>query len=152
MPGDPSARTADVAGEVRALLTQQTVDWNRGNIEAFMDGYWRDDRVRFASGGELKRGWQNVMSDYKLRYPDGDAMGELRTVGMEISEISNDAALVFGQWVVSAGSVDYCGLFTLLVRKFDGRWLVVHDHTSWADDSIAAGRTCKELAASNEEA
>lgn len=151
MPVDPSARTVDVAGEVRALLAQQTADWNSGNVEAFMDGYWRDDRVRFASGGKLERGWENVLSDYKLRYPDGDAMGELRTVGIEVTEISNDAALVFGQWVVSARGADYCGLFTLLVREFDGRWLVVHDHTSWADDSVAAGRPCKELAASSEE-
>jgi ketosteroid isomerase-like protein len=147
--GSTTGTTDSVSDEVRALLAQQTADWNSGNVAAFMDGYWRDDRVRFASGGEVKRGWEKVMSDYELRYPDKDAMGTLRTVGVEISEIGNDAAMVFGQWVLSAGGVDYCGLFTLLVRQLDGRWVVVHDHTSSAGDPVAAGRSCQELAGSN---
>ena len=113
-----------------------------------MNGYWRDEQVRFASGGEVKRGWNRVLSDYERRYPDRAAMGKLRTAGIEISEISNDAALVFGQWIVTANDTNYCGLFTLLVREIDGRWVVVHDHTSSGDDAMAAGKSCDELASS----
>ena len=142
----PDGTAEGVSGEVHALLSQQIADWNSGDIAAFMDGYWRDERVRFASGGEVRRGWSKVMSDYERRYPDRAAMGTLHTAGVEISEISEDAAMVFGQWAVKAGGAHHCGLFTLLVRKVEGRWVVVHDHTSSAGDSVAAGRTCEQLA------
>lgn len=144
----PGGTAEGISGEVRALLSQQVADWNSGDIAAFMNGYWRDERVRFASGGEVRRGWSNVMSDYERRYPDRAAMGTLHTAGIEISEISKDAAMVFGQWAVTAGGAHHCGLFTLLVRKVEGRWVVVHDHTSSAGDSVAAGRTCEDLATS----
>jgi ketosteroid isomerase-like protein len=142
----PDGTPDGVSNEVHALLSQQVADWNSGDIAAFMDGYWRDDRVRFASGGEVRRGWSKVMSDYERRYPDRAAMGTLHTGGVEITEIGKEAAVVFGQWAVTAGGAHHCGLFTLLVRKVEGRWVVVHDHTSSAGDSVAAGQTCEQLA------
>ena len=144
-PGDASI---DTAAAVRALLARQIADWNNGDVAAFMDGYWRDDAVRFASGGDVKRGWNRVLGDYERRYPDRAAMGRLQTAGVEVTELGPDSALVFGQWVVSANETDYCGLFTLVVRRIDGRWVVIHDHTSSAENFMAAGRSCSELAAS----
>ncbi len=143
----PPAAQVNVTQQVAAVLEVQTADWNRGDIDAFMQGYWNDADVRFGSGGNIKRGWDIVLNDYIARYPDRAAMGTLRTVDLDIAEISPDAALVFGRWIVTAGEADYCGLFTLLVRNIEGRWVIVHDHTSSADGLMADGRSCSDLKA-----
>jgi ketosteroid isomerase-like protein len=130
---EPPAAPANVTEQVLTVLKRQTADWNRGDIEAFMQGYWNDPEVRFGSGGNIKRGWDTVLKDYVARYPDRASMGVLQTAALEITEISSDTALVFGHWIVTAGEADFCGLFTLLVRNIDGRWVIVHDHTSSAD-------------------
>ena len=48
---------------IRALLEQQEQAWNRGDIEAFMEGYVRNDSLRFASGDTEHRGWQATNSN-----------------------------------------------------------------------------------------
>jgi ketosteroid isomerase-like protein len=146
-PEAQRAARANVTEQVAAALKTQTADWNRGDIEAFMRGYWNDAEVRFGSGGNIKRGWNTVLNDYVARYPDRASMGALETADLEITEISPDAALIFGRWIVTAGETDYCGLFTLLVRNIEGRWVIVHDHTSSADGTMADGRSCSDIKA-----
>src|SRR5271154_6530835 len=56
------AQSADVA--LRALLTAQTADWNRGDIDAFMKGYWNSPETTFAGASGISRGWQTVLARY----------------------------------------------------------------------------------------
>jgi predicted membrane metal-binding protein len=32
---------------IRAILAEQTVQWNKGDIDAFMKGYWNNDSLMF---------------------------------------------------------------------------------------------------------
>ena len=58
-------------------------------------------------------------------------MGQLRFDGIEVVPLGDDAALARGAWhlVMSDGQEPH-GLFTLLLRRLDGGWRIVHDHTS----------------------
>ena len=38
---------------VRALLAKQVQDWNKGELEQFMEGYWKDDALTFFSGATM---------------------------------------------------------------------------------------------------
>lgn len=134
---------------IRTVLSTQIDDWNRGDIDRFMRGYWRDAQVRFASGGDVTRGFDTVLGNYKTRYPDRSAMGELRTTDLEITPLGSTAAMAFGRWIVTAGGEDYCGLFTLILRNIDDRWVIVHDHTSAPDGPMRDGRTCAQIKASS---
>lgn len=136
---------SDVPTEVRAMLKQQIADWNNGDVDAFMQSYWADPAVRFASGGDLKRGWQPVLEQYKVRYPDRSAMGELSTADLDVTPLSADAAIAFGRWIVTANDEVYCGLFTLVIRKVSDRWVIIHDHTSAPDGPMSDGRTCRDI-------
>lgn len=127
------------------MLAQQIADWNNGDIDAFMGSYWVDPNVRFASGGDLKRGWQLVLEQYKTRYPDRSAMGELATADLEVTPLGADAVIAFGRWIVSANDEVYCGLFTLVIRNIDDRWVIVHDHTSAANGTMGDGRACRDI-------
>ncbi len=47
---------------IRAVISQQQDDWNRGDIPAFMNGYSREPGLIFTSGGEVHRGWEEALA------------------------------------------------------------------------------------------
>ena len=118
---------------VRAVLEAQQAAWNAGDIPGFMAGYWKSDDLRFASGGTITKGYKATLNRYRKRYPDAAAMGQLAFSDMDVQLISEDYAIVFGAWkLTTADGATPNGLFTLVMKKMDGVWRVVHDHTSAA--------------------
>ena len=134
------------AHEIRAVLKAQQEAWNRGDIDAFMNGYWRSDLTRFVSGDEVTRGWQTVRDRYKTKYSDREKMGTLAFSDLEITMLSADAAVVLGRWELkrvneppsrrSGVPGEPHGRFTLVLRKFTEGWRIVHDHTSAAMSTL----------------
>lgn len=112
------------------MLHAQDAAWNNGDIDRFMAYYLASEDLRFASGGKVKRGWQATTDGYKKRYPDKQAMGELNFHNLEIKVLSHDYAQVFGRWELTRKHDKPGGLFTLLLNKIDGKWVIVSDHTS----------------------
>jgi ketosteroid isomerase-like protein len=123
---------ADAEEEIRAVLDQQVRDWNAGNLEGFMKYYASSGETRFASGGDISRGWQTVFDRYKTKYSGRAAMGTLKFSALEVTPIGCDAAEVFGRWQLTRANDAPSGLFTLLFRKTPEGWRIVHDHTSAA--------------------
>ena len=116
----------------RAVLDAQVEAWNRGDLEAFMAGYWRSPDLVFCSGATVTKGWDETLARYRRRYQsEGREMGRLRFDAVEVLSLGDDAALARGAFhlVMSDGKEPH-GLFTLLLRRLDGSWRIVHDHTS----------------------
>ena len=124
---DPK-QSAEVA--LRALLTSQAADWNRGDIDAFMRGYWNSPDITFAGASGISRGWQTVLNHYHKNYPDRAAMGHLDFSEIEVTPLGNDAALILGRWHLSRDAGPVGGMFTLVARRFPEGWRIIHDHTS----------------------
>ncbi|MFM1767581.1 MAG: hypothetical protein RJA22_110 [Verrucomicrobiota bacterium] len=129
----PSAPAGDGTAAIRAVLEEQARAWNDGSIERFMQGYARRDDIRFASGGDVERGWQPVFARYVKKYGDRAAMGRLTFSDLEITPLSTDAAVVLGRWRLQRAQDEPSGLFTLVFRQFPEGWRIVHDHTSAAE-------------------
>ena len=119
-----------LVGEIRKVLDDSEEGWNSGNIEKYMECYLRSDRMRFAGNGSFNLGWENTLKRYKKGYPDQAAMGTLSFSDVDIPPICTDAALVFGRWTLHYPDKKRTGLYTLLMRKFDNGWRIVHDHSS----------------------
>jgi ketosteroid isomerase-like protein len=128
----PFQPTVTAEQEIRALLARQAADWNAGSIAGFMQGYAKSDTTRFASGGDVTRGWETVLNRYVNHYTDRAAMGRLTFSEIEVAVLSPDSAEVFGHWRLDREKDSPHGLFTLLLRKTPAGWRVVHDHTSSA--------------------
>ncbi len=122
------AQSADVA--LRALLAAQSADWNRGDIDGFMNGYWHSPETTFAGSSGLSRGWQNLMVHYVKNYPDRATMGHLDFSEIEIRPLGDDAALILGRWHLNRDAGPAGGIFTLVARRFPEGWRIIHDHTS----------------------
>src|SRR5882757_5330006 len=79
-----------VQTKVTAVLTAQAAAWNRGDLDAFMAGYAPLADLRFASGGNVTRGWQPTLERYHKSYPDKTAMGTLAFTDLEITVLAPD--------------------------------------------------------------
>ena len=112
------------------LLEQQRGDWNKGDLEAFMQGYWKSDSLLFVGESGPTYGWQKTLDNYKKGYPDKAAMGFLTFGIKKVELITKDRAFVLGSWNVKSEKEELKGYFTLLLRKIEGVWKVVVDHSS----------------------
>jgi len=128
----PNKHDAKIIAAVRAVLEAQREAWNRGDIEAYMDGYARSDETVFVSGDNITRGWQTVLDRYKKVYNSREKMGTLTFSDLEITLLSNDAAVCLGRWHLQRANDQPHGRFTLILRRTKNGWRIVHDHTSSA--------------------
>ncbi|KCZ98072.1 putative lipoprotein [Hyphomonas polymorpha PS728] len=128
----PAERAADEA-VILSLLEAQDTAWNQGDIEGFMAGYLRSPDLRFASGGNITRGWDETLARYKARYGTGAEMGTLTTTDHEIEILSADAAIAHGKWQLDWQGEQPWGLYTLVLRKTGGEWRIVSDTTTAAE-------------------
>jgi beta-aspartyl-peptidase (threonine type) len=132
--GAPPAASPETL-PIRAVLDDQVMAWNRGDLDGFMTGYWKSDKLTFYSGDTIAQGWQATMDRYRKKYQsEGREMGKLEFRDLDIQMLCNEAAIVRGHWglTLKDGTTPH-GLFTLIVRRIDGRWRIVHDHTSAAE-------------------
>ena len=114
---------------IRTVLKKQVAAWNEANIEAFMQGYWKSDSILFI-GSEIISGWTNTLARYKRSYPDKASMGTLRFEILRLDFISKESYLVTGKYFLTRISDSPHGIFTLLFRKKESKWVIVYDHTS----------------------
>ena len=56
---DPKADEA----AIRKVLDDQAAAWNKGDLEAFMAGYWKSDKLSFFSGNAKTAGWQAISTN-----------------------------------------------------------------------------------------
>jgi len=132
----PDSRTSqqDTAAEaIRALLERSVEAWNRGDLNAFMAGYAKGGRLRFAANGRVYRGWHAALERYRRRYGDDrESMGRLAFEDVEVTRMGPDGAVAFGRYRLVQDETASEGLFTLTLKKMDGHWRIIHDHTSTA--------------------
>ncbi len=131
-PAKLSRHDRQIITAIRAVLDRQRDAWNRGDIEAYMDGYARSPDTVFVSGDRVTRGWQTVFERYKKTYDSREKMGVLTFSDVEITVLGKDGALVLGRWHLKRARDEPHGRFTLLFRKTKQGWKIVHDHTSSA--------------------
>ncbi|WP_316769199.1 YybH family protein [Pedobacter frigiditerrae] len=112
------------------VLEKQRADWNKGDVEAYMQGYWKNDSLLFVGKSGPTYGWQKTLENYKKGYPDKAAMGYLTFGIKKVEFLTKDKAFVLGSWNVKQEKAELKGYFTLLLRKIDGVWKVVVDHSS----------------------
>ena len=132
----PAADPApDEARAIRQLLTDQAAAWNRGDLDGFMAGYWRDPNLTFFSEGTVTRGWDATLERYRKKYQaEGREMGQLTFSDLDVQVLGPDAAVVRGRWQLELKAGKPGGLYTLVLRKKPGGWRIVHDHTSAAPE------------------
>ena len=78
----------------------------------------------------VKWGWQETLNNYKKSYPDTVAMGKLSFDIIKIEKLSGKYYYVVGKWMLKRSIGDLSGHYNLLLKKINGAWKIVADHSS----------------------
>lgn len=115
---------------IRNTLATQTAAWNRGDLNGFMEGYWKNDSLMFIGKSGVTYGWQQTLDNYKKGYPDKTAMGELNFTLIKVDRLSDSYYSVVGKWHLKRTIGDLEGHFTLIFKKIRATWVIIRDHSS----------------------
>jgi uncharacterized protein (TIGR02246 family) len=126
------SRIGDPAAEVRAIWNTSVEAWNRGDLEAFMNVYWKSSDLVFFSNKTETRGWQQTLDRYRMTYKaEGRQMGTLDFPQLDFKVLGPDAVLARGQWRLKMpDGKESTGMTSVTFQKLPEGWRIVHDHSS----------------------
>ncbi|MBD1395993.1 DUF4440 domain-containing protein [Pontibacter sp. JH31] len=118
--------------EIRAVLEAQSACWSQGNLDCFMQDYWKSDSLLFVGKSGLTYGWQPTLDNYRKSYPDPSAMGKLSFDLKEMRPLSSETMLVVGKWHLQRDTKlgDLQGHFSIILKRFPEGWKIIADHSS----------------------
>ena len=117
---------------IRMVFSRQEKAWNRGDLEGYMQGYWKSPDLTFYSGGTVTRGWEATLERYRRRYrSEGKEMGRLDFSEDTVEMLGADSAVGHGRWRLAlSGGRELTGLYTVILKHLPEGWRIVHDHSS----------------------
>lgn len=116
--------------DVVKVLFEQQDHWNKGDIEAFMEGYLKSDELVFSGASGPIYGWEATRDRYKRIYSDRVKMGELKFDFLHLLALSPTVIQLQGKFYLSRTIGDAQGFFTLNWVRVKNKWYIISDHTS----------------------
>jgi uncharacterized protein (TIGR02246 family) len=123
---------APAEAAIRHLLDQQTADWNRGDVEAFMKGYEDAPTTTFV-GQTVQYGYATILERYRKLYATPAAMGKLTFTHLAIRVLDDEYATATGNFHLdrtAGGGGNADGIFSLVFRKDAQGWKIILDHSN----------------------
>ena len=117
----------DQKNQILSIMHAQEVAWNKHDLEGYMDGYWKNDSLKFYGSRGLTYGWDNTLANYKKGYPTKAESGTLKFVVKDISTIENNTYWVMGEYHLIRDIGNATGVFMIIFRKINGQWKIVAD-------------------------
>ena len=121
-----------VAPAIHAVLDKQVVDWNRGDLEAFANGYKNSPDILFM-GSKISRGYAQMMDRYRKGFSTREKMGTISFTGLEVQPLDERFATVTGNFHLErtpAGGGNADGYFLLVFEKTPAGWKIIRDDTT----------------------
>jgi ketosteroid isomerase-like protein len=118
--------------DVVKVLLRQEAAWNRGDLDAFAEGYKNSPDTLFINT-QIQRGYDSMLAAYHHNYPTKESMGTLAFTDLEVHPLGDNFAACLGRFHLerskkNGGNAD--GLFSLVLEKTADGWRIVLDHTT----------------------
>ena len=127
-----SCKSTNHCNEIYNLMEQQEYAWNNGNLENFMNLYWKNDSLVFIGKSGINYGWDKTYRNYKNSYKTKEQMGTLEFKNLICNTINDSTHIVTGKWSLkrnnSIGNIN--GYYSLIWVKKQTGWKITYDHTS----------------------
>ena len=117
---------------IRALLSAQAADWNRGDLDAFAKGYKNSPDILFI-GKTVEHGYAAMLAGYRAHYANRAAMGTLSFSDLAVQPLDAHFATATGHFHLQrmpAGGGNADGYFLLVLENTDAGWKIVRDDTT----------------------
>ncbi|WP_345275768.1 nuclear transport factor 2 family protein [Litoribaculum gwangyangense] len=115
---------------IQKVLKKQRLAWSDNDLEEFMEGYWKNDSLKFYGANGVTYGWENTLDRYQRAYPTKDHTGKLSFKINAISKITDGAYYVLGEYHLKREVGNADGIFMLIFKKIDGEWKIIADTSS----------------------
>jgi len=112
---------------IQKVLKKQRLAWSDNDIEKFMEGYWKNDSLKFYGKNGMTQGWENILDNYLKAYPTEDHTGILSYKTNDITKISNNAYYVLGEYHIKREVGNATGIFMLIFKKINDEWKIIAD-------------------------
>ena len=130
MSAPPAEPPAADEKAVLAVLDAQVRAWNAGDLDGFMKGYWKDEKLTFISGDTRTQGWEPTRERYVKRYQaEGkDKMGtlgfeELHAAGLGPDVAAVEAAFLAAHPIGHFGAPDDIASAVLFLASDASKWI-----------------------------
>lgn len=120
---------------IEAQITEMLAAWQIGDVERMRQHHAEDVTVVSGAYAPPLVGWGNYVKAYQRQHARSQGVVQLNRRNTLIRTNGNTAWASY-QWeflgVVDGSQLRAQGHTTLVLEKRDGRWLIVHNHTSLA--------------------
>lgn len=116
--------------EILQVLHQQAKAWNNGDLKGYMNGYWKNDSLKFIGRNGITTGWEATLKNYEKGYPTKEKMGTLKFSEVQVKMLGKKHAYVIGKWELAREKDTPKGIYTLIFEKFKEGWRCISDHTN----------------------
>lgn len=120
---DPEKDKSDIL----SVLDMQQKAWNDHDLEGFMEGYWKNDSLKYYGSRGLTSGWEKTLSNYRKGYPTKEDTGTLKFVIDAINQIDSNSYYVMGQYHLTRSVGDANGVFMIVFKRINGEWRIISD-------------------------
>lgn len=129
-PGS-AADAATIRAQISATLAHGARAWNGGNLDDFVSDYDPGPGTSYIGGRGMVHGVAAIRAAYAPRFAPGAQRDSLHFESLEVDVLAPDVVNAVAYYVLMRGdSVTARGPTSLVMRRTDGRWRIIHDHSS----------------------
>jgi ketosteroid isomerase-like protein len=122
----PGTDSAALTRLITAQLERSALDWNRGDLDAFLSDYAPESTTTFIDGWRARQGIGFIRENYAPRFSPGARRDSLHFEEVKVRGLSPTLALVTER----GSEITASGPFTLVMERRPEGWKILHDHSS----------------------
>lgn len=133
---EPNADTgtddaAELTARIAEALDASAAAWNRGDLEGFMSVYLDSASTTYVGRTGLEVGYDAIRDRYAPLFASGADRDSLAFEDLRVRALTDRVAVGTARWVLrDGGRITGSGPFSLVLQRVEGRWKIVHDHSS----------------------
>ncbi len=124
------AKAAEVDQTIRDLTLKLATDWNSGDMDSYLDAYWKSPEMSLMFADQAVRGWQALADLFRSNWATEEAMGDFSSSDVVVTQISSDTVISSGAFTHVFPDETVEGSFTHVWKIQDGEWRIAQEHTS----------------------
>ncbi len=127
----PAADASAIRAQVAAEMSTDAQAWNAGDLDRFLQSYVPSDSTTFVTSRGVLHGIAAIRGVYAARFAPGATRDSLHFENLQVDVLAPGVINTIAYYVLMRGdSVTSRGPTSLVMRWSNGRWRIMHDHSS----------------------
>ena len=129
--GEEGPDEPDFRAQIQEILDGQAAAWNAGDLDGFMLSYERSPETSYIGAAGRIEGYDGIRERYAPLFEPAAERDSLRFTDLETRELDPRFGIATARYVLYRdGDTTSTGLFTLVLLRVEGNWIIVHDQSA----------------------